>query len=62
MHATVRLPGRSAHLPMESPKDAANPMRPCSDTFLLMDFQNFSAKFKTIPTEFNATTQKNIIL
>jgi hypothetical protein len=47
---------------MESPKDAANPMRPCSDTFLLMDFQNFSAKFKTIPTEFNATTQKNIIL
>jgi hypothetical protein len=26
------------------------------------DFQNFIAKFKKLPTEFNATAQENIIL
>jgi hypothetical protein len=33
MRATVRLPGRSAQLPT----DAANPIRPCSNTFLPTD-------------------------
>jgi hypothetical protein len=72
MRATVRQRGRSAHLPTE----AANSMRACSDTYLSTDvptdfenlegFSNFSGKFKkyqrTLPTEFNATAQENIIL
>jgi len=44
MHATVRLLGRSAHLPME----AANPMRACSDTFLPMDFEKSRGIFKNL--------------
>jgi hypothetical protein len=73
MCVTVRLPGRSAHLPTESLTKAANPMRTCSDTYLPTDvptdfeksggiFKILLRNSKKIPTEFNATAQENIIL
>jgi hypothetical protein len=48
MRATVRLPGQLAQLPMESPTDAANPMHPCSDTFLPTDVPTDFEKSKGI--------------
>jgi hypothetical protein len=67
----------SAQLPTELPTGATNPMRACSDTQLptaITDGRRKSGgifkilvrksiKYQRIsPTEFNATTQKNIIL
>jgi hypothetical protein len=40
MRVTVRVLGRSAHLPTASPTEAANPMRACSDTFIPTDLKN----------------------
>jgi len=52
MRATVRVPGQSAHLPNESPTEAANPMRACSDTYLPTDmptdFENSGRIFKIL--------------
>jgi hypothetical protein len=52
MRATVRVPGQSAHLPKESPTEAANPMHACSDTYLSTDmptnFKNSGGIFKIL--------------
>ena len=52
MHATVRVPGQSTDLPKESPTEAGNPMRACSDTYLPTDmptdFENSGGIFKIL--------------
>jgi len=48
MRATIRLLGRSLHLPTVSPTEAANPMRACSETYLLTDFEKSGGTFKNI--------------
>ena len=48
MRAIVRVPGQSAHLPKESPTEAANLMCACSDTYLPTDFENSRGIFKIL--------------
>ena len=77
MRATVRVPGRSVRLPTDSPTNFAIPMCVCSNTSISTELPteiensggistNFGEKFKIyrrkLPTKFNATAKKNIIL
>jgi ABC-type microcin C transport system duplicated ATPase subunit YejF len=72
MRATVRLLGQSAHLLTASPTEAVNPMRACSETYLLTnmptDFEKSGGIFKNLVRNLkntngiNATAQENIIL